>query len=76
MMKIKTVTVEISKKVSARFQSFGNSVALTADLEESEDADAVVRQLQKQAVGLLLTPEKTPSARDSDHQTPKKEESQ
>ena len=36
------------------FQSSGNSVGLSADLEEGDDAVAVVRELQRKAAGLLL----------------------
>jgi hypothetical protein len=53
-MKIRSVYVEVNKKLSKQFQSFGNSVGLSADLEEGDAADAVIRDLQGKAMGLLV----------------------
>jgi hypothetical protein len=75
-MKIKSVYVEMNKKISAQFQSFGNSVGLSADLEEGDDADAVVRELQRNAMGLLVKLEKKKAECDSNRQIPRKEEDQ
>lgn len=53
-MRITSVSVELNKKISAKYQSFGNSVGLSADIGEGDDADAVVRELQGKAMGLLV----------------------
>ena len=53
-MKITTVSVELNRKKTVDFQSWGNSVGLTADVDEGDDPVAVVRELQKTAAGLLI----------------------
>jgi hypothetical protein len=53
-MKISSVSVVLSKKRTVNYQSTGNSIGLTADLDDGEDAHAAVRQLQREAAKLLL----------------------
>ena len=53
-MTITTITAHVGRKVTHQFNSFDNSVSLTAELEPSDDPKQVVRQLQKQCFGLLI----------------------
>ena len=73
-MKITRVNVELSRKKTIDYQSTGNSVGLTADLEDGDDPVAVVRGLQREAAGLLLKMDNKkkdraePQAAEQDHQ--------
>jgi hypothetical protein len=53
-MKIKTIAIELNRKRTMNYQSIGNSVGLTADLEDGDDPRKAVRELQRQALNLLL----------------------
>ena len=53
-MKIKTIAIELNRKRTVNYQSIGNSVGLTADLEEGDDTHKATRELQRQALNLLL----------------------
>ena len=71
-MKIKAVSVELNRKRTVDYQSCGNSIGLTADLEDGDDPVAVARELQRKAAGLLLKMEK----KKTDHQIQRTEENQ
>jgi len=53
-MRISAVTVHISAKRTVNYNSIQNSVGFTADLDEDDDPDVVVRQLQCKCRDLLL----------------------
>lgn len=53
-MKVTSVSVQLSAKKTVNYQSVQNSVGLTADLDEDDRPDEVVRELQRQCHALLL----------------------
>lgn len=53
-MKVTEVSVEVGRTASVNYQSAKNSVGLRAALEQGDNASTVIRDLQKQAVDLLL----------------------
>ena len=53
-MKVTSVTVQIGRKISQNYNSLSNSVGLSADLEDGEDHEQVVRHLQAECHRLLL----------------------
>ena len=53
-MRIKSISVNVSRKFTRNFSSVQNSVGLTADLEEGEDHRTAVEHLQRECLDLLL----------------------
>ena len=53
-MKVTEVSVEVGRTASVNYQSARNSVGLRASLEQGDHAPTAIRNLQKQAVELLL----------------------
>jgi len=54
MMKITKITTHIGRKITQDFNSFDNSVTLTAEVEPDDDPQEVVQQLQRNCYRLLL----------------------
>jgi hypothetical protein len=54
-MTITTVTVQMGRTVSKNYNSFQNSVLLTATVADHEDHAQVTRQLQRECHRFLLT---------------------
>jgi len=53
-MRVTEISVEVGRTASVNYQSARNSVGLTASLEQGDHAPTAIRNLQKQAVDLLL----------------------
>ncbi len=53
-MRITTITAHVGRKLSHQYNSFENSVALTAELEPGDDHQQIVRKLQKGCFRLLI----------------------
>ena len=53
-MRVTEISVEVGRTASVNYQSARNSVGLTATLEQGDHASTAIRNLQKQAVDLLL----------------------
>ena len=57
-MRVERVTIQMSRKMSKNFGSFGNEVELTASVADGEDHKDVIVQLQKECLQNL--PEEEP----------------
>jgi len=53
-MKITTVSASMSRRIVKSYQSFENSVGLSADLESGDDPHRAVCELQKQCFAELV----------------------
>ena len=53
-MRITQVTVQMGRKVSKNFNSFDNSVGLTANVAEDENHEEVIVALQKECFQQLI----------------------
>ncbi|NQU21802.1 MAG: hypothetical protein HQ567_11015 [Candidatus Nealsonbacteria bacterium] len=60
-MKITTITAHIGRKITHQFNSFDNSVTLTAEVEPGDDPKQVVRRLQLECNRLLIKKDPTAS---------------
>jgi hypothetical protein len=53
-VKITRVTIQMSRKTSKNFGSFGNEIELSASVMEGENHEDVIIQLQKECLHNLL----------------------
>jgi hypothetical protein len=54
IMKVTSVTVQMGRTITKNYNSFQNSVGVTATLSDDENHEQVTRQLQKECYRLML----------------------